>query len=277
MITQIEVSLNPRRFTRNGRRPLLVFSLLLCLQCAPSANAQTMSDQLQFVMAGRKALLAGSDDKLKLVEPPRPEIQNTREITTLELGTPIERELAGGQEHDYQITLAEGQYAFVVVEQRGIDVVVQLLGPDGKSITESDFETRNQGTEKIEVVAEAAGRYRLLVKAKYPKLPTGRYEIRFSEVRNATEKDRSLEEARRYQAESWRVSDSGKYTEALALAEKALELEERAKGSEHPDLAAFLISIAIKLPWPVQTRERKQPSDRRTPKSRPAQSAPPPG
>src|SRR5262245_38954917 len=42
------------------------------------------------------------------------------EAIPLELGKPIERELAGGQSHAYQITLAAGQYLNVVVEQRGI-------------------------------------------------------------------------------------------------------------------------------------------------------------
>src|SRR2546430_2688904 len=47
--------------------------------------------------------------------------QNRPEVTTLELGKPIERDLAGEQRHSYQITLAAGQYATAVLEQRGID------------------------------------------------------------------------------------------------------------------------------------------------------------
>ena len=39
-----------------------------------------------------------------------------QEPTALELGMPIERELAGGQKHSYQINLNEGQYANVMVE-----------------------------------------------------------------------------------------------------------------------------------------------------------------
>ena len=54
----------------------------------------------------------------------------------------------------------------MIIEQRGIDVVVQLLGADGKSIADFDGEISNEGKEKIELVAETAGSYRLLVKAK---------------------------------------------------------------------------------------------------------------
>ncbi len=179
-----------------------------------------------------------------LSEQPATEAQDTQEITVLESGKPIERELSSTQEHSYQVTLAEGQYAFIVVEQRGIDVVVQLLGTDGKSIADFDTEIRNQGEEKIEVVADAAGSNRLLVKAKYPRLPAGRYEIRLIEVRNATEEDRSLYEARRLETASGQLRGAGKYTEALPQAEKALELQERRWGAEHPDLVYPLLNLA---------------------------------
>src|SRR6266849_574199 len=68
--------------------------------------------------------------------------QSLPEVRRLEPGKPIDRELAGGQSHSYEIALAEGQYVKIVVEPRGIDVVVQVLGPDGKPITEFDAEIR---------------------------------------------------------------------------------------------------------------------------------------
>ncbi len=52
----------------------------------------------------------------------------------LTLGKPIERNLAGNEAHSYKIVLAANQYLHVVVEQRGIDVVVALFAPDGKKI-----------------------------------------------------------------------------------------------------------------------------------------------
>jgi hypothetical protein len=44
--------------------------------------------------------------------------------TSLKLNEPVERDLAGGNAHDYQIKLSEGQYMRIVVEQRNIDVVL---------------------------------------------------------------------------------------------------------------------------------------------------------
>ena len=154
----------------------------------------------------------------------------TVDVVSLQLGKPVERELSGGQKHEYQITLAEGQYAFVVVEQRGIDVFVQLFGTDAKLIAGFDF--GSEGRETVGTVAETAGSYRLLVGGKLPRLSAGRYEIRLLEVRAATEKDRLHHESARLRTEAARLVDAGKYAEALPLAEKTLELRERLFGAE---------------------------------------------
>src|SRR5687767_14603490 len=41
-----------------------------------------------------------------------------QEVSALELGKAVERELAGGQKHSYQITLNKGQYTSLIVEQQ---------------------------------------------------------------------------------------------------------------------------------------------------------------
>ena len=66
----------------------------------------------------------------------------TQTAAVLEPSTPIERELAGGRTHAYQITLTEGQYLGVTVEQRGINIGLQILGPDSKQVAEFDSEDR---------------------------------------------------------------------------------------------------------------------------------------
>ena len=169
---------------------------------------------------------------------------NAQEVTSLETGKAIERELAGSERHSYELKLTEGQYANVIVEQRGIDVVVQLQGTDGKSIVNFDFARTTEGEETIGIAAEKAGSYRLLVTARYPRLPAGRYEIRLIEVRTATQEDHWLYEAHRQETACRQLTNAGKYAEALPLCEKSLELHERSRGSEHPDLAYPLLSLA---------------------------------
>src|SRR6266540_3334634 len=176
---------------------------------------------------------------------PNPIVQGEKDVRPLEPGKPIERELAGGQSHAYQITLSAGQFMKVIVEQRGIDVVIVLLGPDAKQIMEFDSEIRSQGQETVWQVAEVAGSYRLNVKAKHKGAPAGGYEIRLVELRAAIEKDRVLQEARKLHTESQRLSRDGKYDESRPAAERALELREEALGPESPDVAQSLNNLAI--------------------------------
>src|SRR5262245_58941722 len=55
--------------------------------------------------------------------------QAEKDVPKVKPGKPVERELVGVQSHSYRIKLEAGQYLDAVLEQRGIDVVVTLLGP----------------------------------------------------------------------------------------------------------------------------------------------------
>jgi tetratricopeptide (TPR) repeat protein len=170
--------------------------------------------------------------------------QGGLDVRPLEPGRPIERELAGGQSHAYQVTLAADQYLLAVVEQRGIDVVVQLLGPDDKPIVEFDSEIRDYGQQPVSQVAEVSGRYRLNLHAKHQKTPAGRYEIRVLELRPANERDRALQQGRQLHADGVSLSRAAKYDEALPLIARALEIREKTLGPEDPLVAEALNSLA---------------------------------
>jgi len=170
--------------------------------------------------------------------------QDNQQARRLEPGNPIERELAGGQSHSYQFALDAGQYARLVVDQRGIDVVAQLLGPDGKQIGEFDSESRLHGQESMSLTPEEAGGYRLIVFPKQKGAPAGRYEIRLVELRAATDDDRALQEARKLHEEHIKLRRGGKYDEAFKIAERVLDIREKILGPDHRDVAASLINLA---------------------------------
>ncbi|MBA3806434.1 MAG: tetratricopeptide repeat protein, partial [Acidobacteria bacterium] len=170
--------------------------------------------------------------------------QSTQETTPLELGKPVERELSGGQKHIYQLALTEGQYANLTIEQRGIDVSVRLSGADGKLIAEFDSESRNQGPENIEFVAAAAGTYKLEVTPTAKGASANRYEVRLSEARAATERDRSLFEALKFFAEAASLYRAMKYADALLPAERAAQIFEQTLGAQSQDFARALNYVA---------------------------------
>ena len=185
---------------------------------------------------------SGSAEKSDDIEA-RP-AQNDRQTIQIEPGKPIERELTGGQSHSYQMTLAAGQYVRLAVDQRGIDVVAQLFGLDGKQIAEFDNEIRLQGVETVSWVAEVAGGYRLDLLARYKNSAAGQYEIRVDELRVATDDDRTLHEALKLNTEFFILGRAGKYDEAQPLGERILKIRERILGQEHPDVAETLNYLA---------------------------------
>jgi CHAT domain-containing protein/Tfp pilus assembly protein PilF len=165
-------------------------------------------------------------------------------IDSLEPGTTIKRDLTGGQQHSYQVSLNADQFIKTIVRQQGIDVAVKLFGPDGQQITEFDAEFREQGEEEVAWVAEKAGNYRIEVVSKYKNAAPGQYEIQIVDLRAATESDHALYEARNLNTEFIKLSRAGKYDEARPLGERLLEFHEKSLGSNHPVVASDLNNLA---------------------------------
>lgn len=110
----------------------------------------------------------------------------------LTLGAASARELTGGQSHRYRLALTEGQYLRLVVEQRGIDVVVALAGADGVKVRQVDSPNGTVGPEELHFIAKASGQYWVTVSSLEEKAPAGKYEIKISDLRPASASDASL-------------------------------------------------------------------------------------
>jgi CHAT domain-containing protein/Tfp pilus assembly protein PilF len=208
-----------------GLLTLFLFSGLLLIASAPAASG-------------------------RIVYPPR---QSTRsqdgagdekDVRALKLGYPIKRELTGGRRHIYQISLSADQFLNAIVEQQGIDVAVQVLGPDGKLIMQVDSESRPRGEESVSLVAEVGGDYRLVVQSNQNEAAAGNYVARLEELRGATAEDRMLQAARKLSEEFVKLHGAGKYDEATPLIERALEIREKILGPDHRDVADTLNSLA---------------------------------
>jgi CHAT domain-containing protein/tetratricopeptide (TPR) repeat protein len=117
--------------------------------------------------------------------------QTLPEVRALEPNKPIERELRGGEIHAYSISLTTGQFLHVTVDQRGVDLVVFLFGPDGKQLMEVDSPNGTQGPEPVAFVARDSGLYRFEVRSLEKTAPAGRYEIRIEALREATTADKT--------------------------------------------------------------------------------------
>lgn len=110
--------------------------------------------------------------------------------TTLQTGSPVERELANQQLHEFSVTAQENEYIELVVEQKGVDVIVKVISPSGKILGQFDTPNGAQGPEHVSFVALTAGRYTVTVGPLTPETnPRGRYVIKLLEVRQATEQE----------------------------------------------------------------------------------------
>jgi hypothetical protein len=111
--------------------------------------------------------------------------------TALQSGKAIELTLASGQSHSFTLNLEPNQFAQLVVDQRGIDVIVRIFSPDGKSLGEFDSPNGKEGPENFSLTSVDAGAYRIEVSplGQLVDPPPGRYEIKVLEVRAATEQE----------------------------------------------------------------------------------------
>jgi len=155
-------------------------------------------------------------------------ITNTEaQIQRVELGRPVERELKGGEVHQYQVDVETGQFLHAIVDQRGIDVVVIVFAPNEQKVFEVDSPNGANGPEPVYLLGETPGPYRLEIRSLEPTALAGKYEIRVEALRAPEEKDLSLIQALRLSADAGALRQKGdgdsvrlaieKYEQALPL------------------------------------------------------------
>jgi len=105
----------------------------------------------------------------------------------LEVGRPVDRDLAADEIHVYSINASSGQYMQAVIDQLGIDVAITLTGPDGKKLAEIDGPNGARQPEQIALKTEAAGLYRIEVRASN-KGDAGAYRIELEQLHDVGER-----------------------------------------------------------------------------------------
>lgn len=156
-----------------------------------------------------------------------PQDQSESSGIPLVLGKGLERSISQSETHSYTLTLNVGQYAHVLVDQRGIDLIVTLYTPEGTKIVEVDSPNYTHGLEPISLVATSSGTYRLGVKAGSKRKTTSRYEVKLEALRIATAQEKNRIAAQQLSVDAKvlrneRTSDSYqkaivKYQEAIGI------------------------------------------------------------
>jgi len=176
----------------------------------------------------------------------------------LKVGEQSMHELSGSQKHSYSLPLREDDYFYVRIEQLGIDVVVDLFGPDNKLLEEFDAPTGDQGPEVISAVAAGPGVYKIEIRSFEPQTAFGRYEIHLQEIRPADNQDRKRIAARQHSkdlAEKLRVAvDKANEDEIVARFRDAIS--ELARPASEPVLLSFRVQQTNEIPLRYLTSGR---------------------
>lgn len=162
---------------------------------------------------------------------------------TLLPGPPVERHLTRGEAQRFTIALAAGDYVRIGIDQRGIDVRGTVTGPDGTLVEEAVDGVGPAGEEPVELVAAAAGPYRLSVTAA-EGIAAGDYVIRATALRTATAGERRAQDARTLRARARQAERVGHYPEAGALLEQAVEIATAVRGDADTSVAVLLFELA---------------------------------
>lgn len=136
------------------------------------------------------------------------------------------RPIRGGEPpHTYDVELAAGDFLGIVVEQEGIDVVVELRDPDGRKVVEMDGPDYWLWEEELAWVAERSGTWEVAVRALDADERPGHYSLRQDGPRAPTPEDQvRLQATREMLAAHSLIAAPGRDAERLAHLERALAL-----------------------------------------------------
>jgi CHAT domain-containing protein/tetratricopeptide (TPR) repeat protein len=197
---------------------------------------------------------------LSLVSIARQPLLAQGQTQTLELNAPVERDIAGGESHDYQFTLQAGQYLHLSWGQQKFGILLTIFAPDGKRLLVINHEPHVKPRIDVAVVADATGVYRISVSNPSRTATPLRYELAAVEVRAAGEQDRKLFAAQTAEVEAEQLVSQNtaqgrrdaaeKYEAASALWRDAGAHEEEAgalisAGRIHSALAQYQKAIDV--------------------------------
>lgn len=118
-----------------------------------------------------------------------PTVQASAVVIRLEPGAIVERRLEAGPSDTYALALPPGTFLHVVVEQRGVDTVEELLDARGERLIRVDSARGAWGPESLRCIVQEGGEHRLTVRTLLAGAH-GSYRIRIAALRPASADDR---------------------------------------------------------------------------------------
>jgi CHAT domain-containing protein/tetratricopeptide (TPR) repeat protein len=170
-----------------------------------------------------------------------------RGTTELRLGEVLSRHLNASGADTFAIWLRSGDFLGIVVEQKGLDLVVSLADPNAAHLLEVNRRTDPLALEPVEAVTETAG-WHLLRVHPVQTGASGRYVVRLEKLQPAGLRERSRARAARIFAAGealWKKGELGRARKAyLAALQNWRDMREtRGMADAHARLGAVAAGL----------------------------------
>src|ERR1035437_540886 len=113
----------------------------------------------------------------------------TRQAGKLELHHPVERDMGPGKADLFTVDAAAGQFLRVVADQKGVDVLLRIVDPEGKVLVTAD-RPGAFGPESASAIVPRSGSLQVKVEMAPNTFGAGQYTIDLTDLRDPTERDR---------------------------------------------------------------------------------------
>jgi len=146
-------------------------------------------------------------------------------LETPSIGNPVITRVENQDINSYTVSLDQGTYLALAVEQFDVDVITEAFAPDWAMLGEFDTPTSGRGTEHVRIGAEVAGDYRIDILTLSDRAEPGEYKLSITAYRPMTESDkRALEAVRVHQEADKLRAKSETRVASIPLYERALQI-----------------------------------------------------
>ncbi|HEX5080529.1 MAG TPA: tetratricopeptide repeat protein, partial [Blastocatellia bacterium] len=128
-----------------------------------------------------------------------------KDVRTLAIGAPVEREISGADRHVYKLSLRAGDYVEASVQHKGINAIALLHGSDGKILQDFVDPVYENRTRTILFIAKSDSDYSIVIRPRFKDSPAGRYVLTLEAVRPADETDQT-------RVRAWNITEDANRT-----------------------------------------------------------------
>lgn len=171
----------------------------------------------------------------------------SNEIQPLEVGHPLEREIAGTDKHKYKIDLEKDQRASIVVQDDKVNVFIAISDLLGNQVLSP---VHDPGRTQVDFIASVSSQYLIeITLGPSDTKSAGKYSILLQDIQAATESDRDLLKAEDLRRQGLKFFAAGKYPESVEAFNQSLAVRKKLLPADDPKIAQVLNSLGLVLQY----------------------------